>query len=79
MNQRGLASNLKGTASINASGEIVGFGQTRDGEVHGFLAIPNNSGAKEDSMSPVEERVRPMPASESARKLLYQRLGIRKR
>lgn len=62
---------------INASGEIVGVGDI-DGEVHGFLATPNNDGEQEQ-MSPGEGRMPPAPLSASARKLLFQRLGIRKR
>jgi len=63
--------------SINASGEITGFGQTPDGAVHGFLASPNDGGNGQEEMS-AEARIAPMPASESARKLLFQHLAIRK-
>jgi len=62
--------------AINASGEIAGFGQTPDGAVHGFLATPNDGGNGQEEMTHVERRV---PASESARKLLFQRIGIRER
>jgi probable HAF family extracellular repeat protein len=66
---------LQLASSINAGGEIVGFGQTPDGEVHGFLATPNNGG---ESLSS-GRHVTPLRASEKARQLLYHRLGIRTR
>jgi probable HAF family extracellular repeat protein len=69
---------LQVAASINDGGEIVGVGQTSNGEVHGFLATPDNSGDSARSLSPEAAHVTRTPASESARKLLFQRLGIRK-
>ena len=69
---------LQGAFSINASGEITGFGQTPDGEVHGFLATPNN-GEDQQQMSSAAKRVMPVPASNQARRLLFQLFGIRKR
>ena len=70
---------LQIASSINARGEVTGFGQTPSGQVHGFLAIPTDGENDQEEMSPVEARITPMPASENARKLLFQRLGIRKR
>jgi probable HAF family extracellular repeat protein len=32
--------------SINDAGDIVGFGATSDGEIHGFLAMPNRGAAR---------------------------------
>ena len=64
---------LQLAASINDSGEIVGVGQTLDGEVHGFLATP--TGGAEAAEAPRASR--PPAASGSARKLLVRRLGIR--
>jgi len=61
---------------INASGEIVGFGDI-DGELHGFLATPNSSG-EEERLLPGEARVPRTPLSVNARRLLFQRLGIRR-
>jgi probable HAF family extracellular repeat protein len=65
--------------SINSSGQIVGFGQTSTGEVHGFLASPAISGDdREDGLTAARPGA-PAIASKSARKLLFQRLRIRAR
>jgi probable HAF family extracellular repeat protein len=60
-------------ASINAVGEIVGLGVTADG-LHGFLAIPNSD---RDHSSNSERATRPF-LSDSARRFLFHRLGLRK-
>jgi probable HAF family extracellular repeat protein len=66
---------LQLAASINASGEIVGFGQTINGEVHGFLATPSDGEDAHDGRGTIHPRV----PSENARRLLIRRLGIRGR
>ena len=65
--------------SINARGEIIGFGQTSTGEVHGFLATPGNRAAAILSpASPASQGVSsPVVRSQDARKLLRWRLGLR--
>jgi probable HAF family extracellular repeat protein len=70
---------LQLAASVNSSGEIIGFGQTSKGEIHGFLATPNNDENARESVLPSAESVTPAVPSESSRKLLFQRLGIRAR
>jgi hypothetical protein len=59
------------------AGRSWGIGDI-DGEVHGFLATPHKDG-EQQQMSPSEGRMPAAPLSASARKLLFQRLGIRKR
>jgi len=64
----------------NANGEIVGFGQNRNGEVHGYIAtrtIAKTAGTALFFL-PAESVVPTLP-TESARKLLFERLGIRRR
>ena len=60
--------------SINAGGEIVGFGQTAAGGLHGFLLTPSG-----ESSSDEQRITRPVVASENARRLFVRRLGIRSR
>jgi len=55
--------------SINSRGEIVGFGQTKTGEVHGFLAVPTNG----DGTATTVART---PASATARRVLAKRLRL---
>jgi probable HAF family extracellular repeat protein len=63
--------------SINASGEIVGFAQASNGDVHGFLAKPSNGASASESLAPASQAVTsPMVASENARKVLQQRLRL---
>ncbi len=63
---------LQLAGSINAAGEIVGIGQTANGDVHGFLAAPRGG---EGSARTVPL----LPASETARRLLFHYAGIRRR
>ena len=66
---------------INSRGEIVGFGVTDKGEMHGFLASPINSASARDRLStgsPFIEEPRRLvrPAlSDDARKLLQRLTG----
>jgi probable HAF family extracellular repeat protein len=61
--------------SINSRGEIVGFGATEAGDVHAFLATPNNGAFTSESFSPATRGVTSaMVLSEYARKLVQQRL-----
>jgi hypothetical protein len=62
-------------SSINASGEIVGLGVTSDGNLHGFMAVPDNAG----NFLPLERTASPTPISEDARKTVFRRRGIRGR
>jgi probable HAF family extracellular repeat protein len=59
--------------SINASGEIVGLAAAANGDLHGFLAIPDSAG----NFLPLERTASPVPLSEDARKTAFRRLGIR--
>jgi probable HAF family extracellular repeat protein len=59
--------------SINASGEIVGVAATANGDLHGFLAIPDGTG----NVPPLERTASPTPLSEDARKTALRRIGIR--
>jgi probable HAF family extracellular repeat protein len=68
--------------TINARGEIVGHGfQTSIGEVHGYLAIPSNGEASNESATPTPRRQTSqsprVALPESVRKLLRQRLARR--
>jgi probable HAF family extracellular repeat protein len=64
--------------AINNRGDIVGFGATTSGELHGFLAIPVGLDCDaEDAAAETEaaaEPTRPV-LSESARQLLQQQLA----
>jgi probable HAF family extracellular repeat protein len=62
--------------SVNASGEIVGLAVTSDGNLHGFLAIPDSA---ESFLPAIEMTTSPAPLSEDARRTLFRRLGIRGR
>ena len=62
-------------SSINSSGEIVGLGVTSDGNLHGFLAMPDGA----DNFLPLERAASPTPLSEAARKTVFRRIGIRGR
>jgi probable HAF family extracellular repeat protein len=61
--------------SINDSGDIVGFGATSDGELHGFLAMPNErAGGRRDVVAaPAAAAAKPI-LSEDARKWVLQHL-----
>jgi probable HAF family extracellular repeat protein len=59
--------------SINAGGEIVGLASTANGDLHGFLAIPDSA----DNFLPLERTASPTPLSEDARKTVFRRIGIR--
>lgn len=63
---------------VNDSGDIVGFGATADGEIHGFLATPCRAGTcRSDSAAAGSEKPK-AGLSESARKALL-RSGFRGR
>ena len=58
---------------INDSGEIAGFGATKDGEIHGFLAMPSRGGGSESyAVSPAAPA--PRALREDARQMLLQHL-----
>ncbi len=59
---------------INTRGEIVGFGQTSDGAVHGFLAIPRQNSADEGAELETRSLTGAVVPSETARKLLFRLL-----
>ncbi len=62
-------------ASINDAGEITGLGETKNGEVHGYLALPIDDSDDHDEHRSVHSRI----ASGYARTVLLRRLGIRVR
>lgn len=66
---------------INDAGEIVGVAaQNSTGYVRAFLATPTGASTATASFAPDAQRVTtPKPTPESARKLLRQRLGMRRR
>jgi probable HAF family extracellular repeat protein len=70
--------------AINDSGEIVGFGATEDGDLHGFLAAPcgQSSACGTESATSASNAERPakrqIVLSEAARKTLL-RTGLRGR
>ena len=66
--------------AINDRGEIVGFGATTSGELHGFLATPSRRDCNvnaEDTVTEPEVTAEPRRPvlSESARQILQQELG----
>jgi probable HAF family extracellular repeat protein len=60
---------------INDSGDIAGFGASSDGEIHGFLAMPNQRAGGRAAVvaSPAASAARPL-LSEDARRWLLQHL-----
>jgi probable HAF family extracellular repeat protein len=67
---------LLAASSISDTGEIIGWGVTKTGEVHAFLAVPNCGAALDESVLPATWQLgNPMPLSENARELLRRRLG----
>jgi probable HAF family extracellular repeat protein len=62
--------------SINAGGEIVGLAATANGDLHGFLAMPDSA---ENFLPLVERTASPAALSEAARKTIFRRIGIRER
>lgn len=60
---------------INDSGKIVGFGATSDGEIHAFLAVPDEADAADRSPSKVRRQVM---LSDKTRRLLRTRFVLRK-
>jgi probable HAF family extracellular repeat protein len=59
---------------INSRGEIVGFGQTSDGAVHGFLAIPKQHSSGNSAEPETRGWSGAVVPSEAARKLLFRLL-----
>lgn len=65
--------------SINARGEISGFGVTAEGELHGFLATPNGAAASDNAESTALGETRRPVLSESVRSIMRNRFGVRGR
>jgi probable HAF family extracellular repeat protein len=64
--------------AINDAGEIVGFGMTEGGDLHGFLATPTSSEIGENIDALVSQGpARPASLSDAARKIVFRRLGMR--
>jgi probable HAF family extracellular repeat protein len=61
--------------SINAANQIVGFGATSDGTLHGFLATPDFTA---NHLTNFENLTKPVLPTD-ARTLLFRRMGIRGR
>jgi probable HAF family extracellular repeat protein len=59
--------------SINAGGEIVGYAANANGDLHGFLAIPDSA----QNFLPLERTASPVPLSAEARKTVFRRSGVR--
>ncbi|MDR3699448.1 MAG: hypothetical protein P4L56_07415 [Candidatus Sulfopaludibacter sp.] len=59
---------------INDSGDIVGFGATSGGEIHGFLAMPNRGAARLEDAAASPASIAPRPLRDDARRLLLRRL-----
>jgi probable HAF family extracellular repeat protein len=64
--------------SINARGEVSGFGVTDGGDLHGFLAIPAGE-APHSAESAAQSEARPPILPESVRALMRSRFGVRGR
>ena len=63
--------------AVNSRGEIVGFGATQGGDVHGFLLTPANGNSQNESAEATTREVKPPVTSEKVRVLLRRRFGIR--
>jgi probable HAF family extracellular repeat protein len=59
--------------SINSHGQIVGFGVTPDGNLHGFMATPDTTVTRTASF---ENATNPAPLSDDARNVIFRKLGI---
>jgi len=59
--------------SINDRGEIIGFGVTSGGDIHGFLAIPNHTAGGQTGAAASAAAIAPK-LSDDARRLLLQHL-----
>lgn len=70
---------LLAASSISDAGEIIGWGVTLGGEVHAFLATPNNGAAPSETLAPLMQGTAHPPVPESVRNLLSGRFGIRGR
>jgi probable HAF family extracellular repeat protein len=66
---------LATACKINAAGEIIGIAIDDSGNVHGYLAVPNNTSQTQD-VAVAAGHASSMPAAEGTRKLLFQRSGI---
>lgn len=64
--------------TINAQGEISGFGVTPDGDIHGFLATPHNAKPDEDGCA-ADGDIRPAVLSEHLRSLMRRRFEAHRR
>jgi uncharacterized membrane protein len=74
----GSSLHLLWPTTINARGEISGFGVTADGDVHGFLATPHC--AKLDhAESTTDDDIRPAVLPERLRSLMRSQFGARRR
>jgi hypothetical protein len=64
---------LATACSINARGEIIGIGiEKSSGAVHAYLAVPDRSGDRTESVPAVT----PMQGSESTGRPQFRRFGI---
>jgi len=62
-------------AVINSSGQIVGFGATSSGDIHGFLATPSSGPDTSESLSPAAREINsPQLLPQDARRALQQGL-----
>ncbi len=60
---------------ISDTGAIAGVGATSDGDIHGFLAVPNRDGAGAEYLAAASPaRTAPKGLSDDARKLLMQHM-----
>ena len=64
--------------TINAQGEISGFGVTPDGDVHGFLATPHNAKPDQDGCA-ADGDLRPSVLTEHLRSLMRHRFEAHRR
>jgi probable HAF family extracellular repeat protein len=62
--------------SINSRGQILGLAATADGNLHGYLATPDSAAR---NLPGFENATSLSALSESDRKLVFRRLGIRER
>jgi len=69
---------LATACSINAAGEITGIAFDSGGNVHGYLAVPNNSGDAPEALPGMARPAWSIPPSNGTSRFQFQRFGLSK-
>jgi uncharacterized membrane protein len=70
---------LLAASSISDAGEIIGWGVTTDGEIHGFLATPHSGDAPAGNTAPSPQGTSHPPVAKSVPSLPGGRIAVRRR